>query len=54
MSTSLETALVATFIGLALVGGGGFVTQYIQTEACKRVPDSAQYTYCQDKKEASK
>lgn len=54
MSTSLETALVATFIGVALVGGGGFFTQYVQTEACKRVPDSAQYTYCQPKQEAAK
>jgi hypothetical protein len=54
MSTSLETAFVATFIGLALIGGGGFFTQVAQTELCKKVPDSAQYTYCQDKKEASK
>lgn len=53
-TATLETAMVATFIGVALVGGGGFVTQFVQTEACKKVPDSAQYTYCQPKQEAAK
>jgi len=53
MSTTLENALIATFIGLLLVGGGGFITTYAKNHMCQAVPDSEQYDYCkkdEDKK----
>ena len=51
MSTTLENALIATFLGLALVGGGGFVTNYVNDQICKGVVDSEHYEYCKKDEE---